>query len=67
MEGINPMRTSIFFCIALFLLAHCGYEGPYPRLSDGPSVDKKPSITLEEAKAEVALMKKDRDALSQKP
>jgi hypothetical protein len=54
----------ILSSITLFLLASCGYEGLYPDLADGPSKDQKPSITLEEAKAEVAVMKEERDKLS---
>jgi hypothetical protein len=51
-------------CITLLFLTSCGYEKSYPNLVDGPSEDQKPPITLEEAKAEVAAMKEERNKLS---
>jgi len=54
----------ILSSLTLLFIASCGYEGPYPNLADGPSKDQKPPMTLEEARTEVAAMKKERDKLS---
>lgn len=54
------MIKKTLYLFSLLCLTHCGNKEPYPRLVDGPAKDLKPSITLEEARQELVLMRKNR-------